>query len=257
MTASIGISPNAFLSTFYAQRVQALDCRADYAIFEQGEGAEWERRDLIDGGLGNAREFSEGLRTGSEERIREGHDDLLWTAYVAGNAYGVNSEALAGRYVDASREPLANDPMAYDLMEIRVNLLESACALPRFAAVLDGRRTLPDADQHFERHLGDVIYYLTLAVPAANQMHGLHIDPVDSFERHMKGLSVRVALQTTYGQLRDGLLQEAEARELADRLAQLARLQNLGAAAITAIWEKAPTRVRGMSLRGFPLPASF
>jgi hypothetical protein len=252
------LTGDAFLDTFYRQRNMALVCRADYAVFEKGEGgAEWSRRDLIDGGLGNAWEFSEGLRTGDEECIREGHDDFLWTAYVLERAYGSNPAALAHRYATAQSELLTGNPMARDLTAIRANLLESACALPRFAAVLDGRRTLPEAAQHFERHLGDAVYYLTLAVPVANQVYGLSIDPVDSFEQHMKALSVRIALQITYSQLRDGLLQEREARERADQLARSGLSQGIGAAALAAIWEKAPTRVRDMSQRGFPVPYSF
>lgn len=253
------------LATFDGQLSQALDCRASYALFEQSEGAEWHRQQLIHGACGNASEFSLGLRTGERERITEGHGDLQWSFLVGADAYFPDKTAhpdayadamrkLAGRYADARVDLGQGEWQREDLTTVRANLLESVCALPRYAAALDGQRTLPLANTLFESHLGSAIYWLTLAVPLANEVHWLDINPERNFAEHMQALEVRIALQTTYSQWRNGLLLEPEAHELIDDLALYAHAQGVPVETLREIWRKSPTRVRGMAGRGLSLP---
>jgi hypothetical protein len=88
--------------TFHELHELARISRQEYVQFEIRErGASWPPRDLVDGGLGNAAELSDGMRDGNEERIVEGLNDTLWSAYVVADAYGIASGSLADQYARA------------------------------------------------------------------------------------------------------------------------------------------------------------
>lgn len=238
---------------FNDQHTEAVECHASSVLFEQGEGIERDWHDRTNDTLDNARRLSEALRKGNEEQIREGHGGLLSSLHVMAGYYDTGLPIVAARYADA-REILHQGRIrGVHLTAVRANMLEVVCALPRCAAALDANRT-PNARQMLGKHIGDAVYYLTFAVPLANQVYELAIDPEQNFRQYTQALAVRIALQTTYGQWRDGRLSQAEAYELVTRLAEYGHGQGLDTDTLAALWIKAPSQVRDMRNHGFALP---
>jgi hypothetical protein len=240
--------------TFHELHELARISRQEYVQFEIRErGASWPPRDLVDGGLGNAAELSDGMRDGNEERIVEGLNDTLWSAYVVADAYGIASGSLADQYARAHAE--IRGGASHDVTAVRAELTAAACTLPRYVAVVEGRRSLPDGEQRLAEGLGRLICNLVFVAPVVEQNYGITMDPEASFRQHMAGLTIRISLQSLYSRVRERELTREQALVIAQQLAADARRQQLGETNIQAMWNKAPSRVRDVDFEPFPLPA--
>jgi hypothetical protein len=236
------------IATWNEDHEHALRTRAAYEIFEEGEGAVWGPRELVDGGMGNARVLSQGLRTGNESLIVEGHGDLRWTTDVLAAKLAPNLGRIAWRHADAHFDMATGRHRFSDVTTLRANILEAACGLPRYAAAVEGRRTLPGAQASLQACLGDLAYNLALVIPIANSEHGLLIRSGRNYAEHLNGLDIRIALQTLYGQWRDGKVTEEEAISVNRELSVQGLRLGLSMDTLRIIWQKAPTRVRDFDL---------
>lgn len=232
-------------NTFVAQHADVLRNLAAYKEFEQVEGQPWPRFQRIVGGIGNAGELSAGIAAGDVERISEGHGDMWWTVHAVAGEYKLDVDALADRFVDA-RRVRHTAGLADTTDKPMLRIFEGLAEASRYAAVLDGVRTFPNPEQGLQASIGKVVTHLTLLAPAINRALALSIDFDKNVTDLIRGLDIRVPLQTLYGRLRNGAISRAEAEAGALALARHARRDlGLDEPVLETIWAKAPTRVKG------------
>ncbi len=238
----------------FRQHGLALPRYRDYREFEILErGIPWSPSEHVWGGVGNAGELSKGLKGGREDRIREGHSDVVWSAHVGIFEHEQDLSEVQRQYRSSHARYL---PIVGDIAELRAELLENSIGGLRYAKALEGGRTLPDAENQFLNYQAKLLCLADLCLVAANERYGFNIHPEENFKASMNVLTVRVPLQIVYARLREGQIDRKQARAEADALAHRGTELGIGEAALAAIWKKAPTRVKRATSRPFKLPES-